>query len=371
MIPILYIRSSFLSGFDYCQHSFFLTNVLGHSSLVNHRAELGTTVHKSLECIALCQKEIQQGKSRVVIKDEETGINIDVIAEDFIKPSLLDNQEIDKINYSRRNKENFLPCHRLSYGHIRYGRDFVDNLIHKVYDYYASKSKNEWTAMDRKTVWNWTWMALENGNRLYDPRNHRIFAAETHFSFPLEKDWATYEYDGKKGYIELKGTIDLILEHPDNVIEICDYKTGRQISWNTMKDKDYNVLQHDKQLIMYYYCARKLWPDKTILLTINYIRFDGPITVCYDDDKLEEAETIFKQFLKETKQCKTPSLLDPEQKDFRCFRICEYYKRTTKEGPNMCRFIAREIQEKGIDKVTELYTRKDFELGHYKDPGSV
>jgi len=56
---VTYIRSSSYNNYDYCQMQYFITYCLGHRSASGKKAQLGTVVHKVMEVLAACTKEIQ------------------------------------------------------------------------------------------------------------------------------------------------------------------------------------------------------------------------------------------------------------------------------------------------------------------------
>jgi hypothetical protein len=60
---ITYVRSSSYNNYAYCQMQYFITYVLGHQSVSGKKAELGTIVHKVMECLAGLKKADQDGKT--------------------------------------------------------------------------------------------------------------------------------------------------------------------------------------------------------------------------------------------------------------------------------------------------------------------
>jgi hypothetical protein len=63
---------------------------------------------------------------------------------------------------------------------------------------------------------------------------------------------------------------------------------------------------------------------------------------------------------------------DPQQKNFKCKYICDYFKMSgdTKDQ-NLCQCIYDKIRTIGIDEVTKQYTHKGFTIGHYEAPGEA
>ena len=203
---------------------------------------------------------------------------------------------------------------------------------------------------------------IEFQNQSFDPRLQNIFEAEKRFDITIQRDWANYEYelDGQiiKGQLALKGTIDLILEIDNNTLQVVDYKTGKHIKdWGTEKTKDLDYFQNkDKQLMMYYYALKHLYPDKDIIMTIYYIRLNKAFTVCYDDKVLKNMEIYFKSRFNSIKNTTIPKMISPSQSNFKCNRLCHFYKNNWPDSnKNICKFIHDKVKEKGIEYVTTNY----------------
>ena len=74
---VTYIRSSSYNNYKYCQMQYFITYVLGHRSISGKKAQLGTIVHKVMECLASCKKHLQdkERKSMSIMDDAIGKIN--------------------------------------------------------------------------------------------------------------------------------------------------------------------------------------------------------------------------------------------------------------------------------------------------------
>ena len=72
---VTYVRSSSYNNYDYCQMQYFITYALGHRSISGKKAQLGTIVHKVMECLAACKKELQDTgkKTKLSITDDALG----------------------------------------------------------------------------------------------------------------------------------------------------------------------------------------------------------------------------------------------------------------------------------------------------------
>ena len=364
---------------------YYMNYVLGLPRGTAKKAEQGTIVHKVMEILANCKKEIQDqyiyNKECPIpnffeYDDEHIGV-VEWFYDDFLKPYPLSNTEVDAINKTRINKYKYKHDAKIPYGTTHYGKQMVDEIFERVYTYY---SKENWEPVDKKDCYNWTWMALEYKDGIFDPRKRNIVEAEPHFDFIIDKPWANYRWTlptGKEisGKLGIKGTIDLITAHPGGIIEVVDWKTGQRKDWackTSNDEKTYEKLCTDFQLMLYYYAVKKLYPNvKQIIVSIFFVRDGGPFTVHMDEDIIKEVENRLCQRFQEIATCQLPAMQDATQRDFRCTRICDYYKMVAPNGDNMCRFIHEQIQKMGIDEVTNKYTQKGFSIGTYQAPGEA
>lgn len=686
MLPITFFRSSLINNLSFCEHQSFLTYCLGLYNRTNVKAEIGTTTHKILESLAIAKKALQTS-TEFRLKDDLADVDIVVTLESLLKPKILSQLEIDKINSTRLNKDTYKWDVIVPTGHIRFGVELVEYLIDKYGKYYAKNSANTWEPAHFKQLTNFTWIALDYQNGSFDPRRATIFGTETFFDLTIDAEWAKYNYNyrGKplNGTLHLKGTIDLIVQLDEHTLELRDYKglaldtqlptptgwttmqdiqvgnilfdingkqtkvigkskvkhlpcykitfenktsvicdnehiwtlldgsnkdvtqltigdkvslckpircktsqlpidpyvlgiwlgdgrnrsgeicgadkfvfseirrrnykvgkdishkdgicsshtifglrtqlrllnllrnkhipeiylrasyeqrldllrglmdsdgsvnlvrkqavftncnkrlsddvvellmtlgqrplqsnvigfgfgktvkvypisfkpqninpfllprkankinnwghgksyyrkitnieeipsvptqcimvdspthtflctkdfipthnTGQRLDWNTGEPKTYKKLHDDNQLLTYYWAGKKLYPDKNLVISIFFIRDGGPYSICFHEEDILRAEQLFKNTITKTKNCELPILLDPTQKNFKCNRICDYYKQKV-GNTNMCIFIHNEIQKHGLDYVVDKYTKEGFTVGTYDSPGEA
>lgn len=174
--------------------------------------------------------KLQYDEGRETLSLKTGAIDFEFHRDKLYEIITLSDEDIKKINKSRINKQIYLPSAQMLPGQERYGSFVVNTLINAAYKYFSEvvTPTHNWTKATYKQVWNWTWMALEQNNRMYDPRFRDIISPEKKFEFEIKKDWAKYEYflKGEKieGYLKLKGTIDLVTKIDDNTIEIIDWK---------------------------------------------------------------------------------------------------------------------------------------------------
>lgn len=359
---ISYMRSSSYNNWDFCQMQYFLNYVLGIPQKTGKRAQQGTIVHKVLEVLANCKKVMQECTTSLdddtyKFDDEHIGM-IHWDGPSFLKPTLLQPDEVDKINKTRINKYNYNSSAKIPYNTVHYGQNMVDGIFVRAYDHYKW---DDWTPADRLTCYNWTWMALEYKNGIFDPRKRNIVAAEPRFDLKISEK------------LGIKGTIDLITSLSEGIIEVIDYKTGARKNWGSKKSNDiktYDKLCKDFQLMLYYYAVKHMYPEaQQVMVTIYYIRDGGPYTICFDDNTIIETEQKLQERFQEISSCNFPAMRNVNQTDFQCTKLCDYYKMTAPYEANMCKFIHSELVEHGIEYVTDVHTRPGFSVGHYQEPG--
>lgn len=370
---ITYIRSSLLSNFSFCEMQSFITYNLGVQRKNAKKALLGTMTHKVLELLAQLKLEYQINKTNTLTLNDDIVSNIELSWDDLNKPYLLSNTEVEQINKTRLNKSIYLPTARINYGHICHGYELVNHLTELVFQKYASQNEHiDWEPIDLKHVKNWVWMAVDYREGLFDPRRQNIRAPEIHFDIPIDRPWAKYKYYvGDKvleGNLAIKGTIDLVTNVEDG-IEIVDYKTGQRKDWATDEVKDYKKLCQDKQLMLYYYAARHVFPDiHNIMLSIFFVRDGGPFTIHFGDEDLDSIEQMLRIEMKKMQSSMTPRMIDPYQRGFKCTKICDYYKQQIGDT-NLCKHINNELNTIGIDQVIQKYKEPNFDFDMYEAPG--
>jgi len=339
---ITYIRSSSYNNWRYCELQYFITYVLGYQSLSGKKAVQGTIVHKVLEILAGLKK-YEQDKPKVK----------------FLK---VDDDAIGKFK-----------CKKIEFS----SEDLINDLLDKSFESYSTQEDHhDWYGKDREECRKWTWQALHWNEGQFDPRNRNIVAPEPHFDIPIEEDWAKFKYtlpDGKEieGQLAIKGTIDLVTQTDDDTIEVVDWKTGKRIDWATGEEKTYEKLCSDPQLLLYYYAISKLFSNyKQAIMTIFYIKDGGPFSMCFDKSDHDRFLGMLKDRFQEIQQNVTPKPVSASRKDFRCNKLCHYYKNNWPgTNQNMCIYIEKHLETYGIDKTVKNCTRDGFDIGFYEAPG--
>jgi ATP-dependent helicase/DNAse subunit B len=338
---VAYIRSSSYNSYDYCQQQYYINYVLGFPSTSGKKAQQGTIVHKVMECLSACKKKIQEmpDSGLMSIQDDALGT----------------------ITFTKS---------------ILFSDEFVDELVDKSFEHYTSNCTHSYTDKEERECRKWTWMGLHYNDGQFDPRDRKIVDTEPHFDIEIDEPWAEYDYtheDGTrlKGKLAIKGTIDLVTEVEDGVIEVVDWKTGRRINWATGEEKDYNRLESDPQLLLYYYAISKLYPDyDQAIMTVFYIKDGGPFSLCFDDGSKELFLKMLRKRFNEIKNNKNPKLLSQSQSHWKCTKLCDYYKNDWEgTNTNICRYVQEHIKKNGIERTTGECTKPDFNIGYYDAPG--
>lgn len=337
---ITYIRSSSYNNYSYCQMQYFITYVLGYQPDSGKKAELGTIVHKVLEVLAKLKKYNQDNP-----KKNTLSINDDVLGEVNVKKSC------------------FLK------------KDIVNEILELSYKFYTSDSKHNFTKGDNENCSKLVWDTLNYNDGQFDPRYRKIIAAEPHFDIPIDEDWAFYEYEigGKKikGQLAIKGTIDLVTESSDGIIEVIDWKTGRRLDWATGEEKTYKKLCSDPQLLLYNYAISKLFPEyKQSIMSIFFIKDGGPFSMCFDKDDQKRFIDMLKVKFEDIKNNQNPQPISQNRDNWKCTKLCHYCK-TNWPGTdqNMCIYIENNLKNKGMDQTVKECTKDGFQIGFYASPG--
>ena len=337
---VTYIRSSSYNNYKFCEMQYFLTYVLGHQSISGKKAQLGTIVHKVMEVLGGCKKIFQDSTE---------------------KEMLLNDDALGELSFPKR---------RL------YTKKFVNEIIKLSYEHYTKNCTHNYTNADYKFCEKATWDGLTYNEGQFDPRERNIVASEPHFDIVIDEEWAKYEQvlpDGSviKGNLAIKGTIDLITEVEDGILEVIDWKTGRRLDWATGEEKTYQRLTEDPQLLLYHYAASKTFPEyDQAIMSIFYIRDGGPFSMCFDEGDHKKFLEMLRERFEQIKENITPKPISWDRSHWKCTKLCHFCKNDW-EGTNtsMCQYVGNYLDEHGMEKTLEHCTQKDFDIGHYNAPG--
>ena len=337
---VTYIRSSSFNNYAYCQMQYFITYVLGYQPDSGKKAELGTIVHKVMEVLAKLKKFAQDNPSasRLIVEDDAVG-KIDIKKTELLT------------------------------------KGFVNGLLQKSFHFYSSASKHNFTKADSNNCMQLVLDTLSYNDGQFDPRNRTIIAAEPHFDIPIDEPWAYYEYEinGQKikGQLAIKGTIDLVTESSDGIIEVIDWKTGKRLDWATGEEKTYEKLCNDPQLLLYNYAISKLFPQyKQSIMSIFFIKDGGPFSMCFDKSDEKRFLKMLKDRFTEIQKNNAPKPISETRESWKCTKLCHYCKNNWPgTDQNMCIYIENSIKNKGIEQTVKDCTKPGFDIGFYSAPG--
>lgn len=339
---VTYVRSSSYNNYAYCQMQYFITYVLGHQSVSGKKAELGTIVHKVMECLAGLKKADQDASGRV----KYLKITDDALKEFKYKRSDLMSEEL------------------------------IDKLLDESFKFYTGTSVHSWDMSDKHMCHNLIWKTLKYNDGQFDPRKRNILEPEPHFDIPIEEDWAKFEYkmpNGKvvKGQLAIKGTIDLVTKVDDETIEVIDWKTGRRLDWATGEEKTYEKLCSDPQLLLYNYAISKLFPEyKQAIMSIFFIKDGGPFSMCFDQADQDRFLEMLQARFEEIQQNDAPKPISYDRSNWKCTKLCHFCKNNWPDtDQNMCIYIENYLKDHGMEKTVADCSRKGFDIGFYEAPG--
>lgn len=340
---ITYFRSSSFNEWALCQMQYTLDYVLGIPQDSNKKAEMGTTFHKAMECLA---------NATLHVRDKPN------------EPHFIDHQ-LGPIPVCEK---------------VLRTESFADRVFNLSYAHYTTppKTRHVFSNADKKLIYKWFCETLVSCNGIFDPRNRNIVAAEPHFDFEITEPWASYEFKdvhtGKviAGKLHIKGTIDLVTQVGPNMYEVIDWKSGKRIDWGTGAEKDFNKLSVDPQLRMYHYAISRMYPSvKQVVMTINFVRDGGPYTMAYGPEDMEATLAMLKKRFEEIKLATRPRLKSNTGEHWFCKRVCSYGRNCHPKDPTntICQSIKKKIMTKGIDEVIRTETHGSHTVSNYSNPG--
>lgn len=234
------------------------------------------------------------------------------------------------------------------------------------------KSKNEsnyiWTEKELNRIKELVDYTLSFNDGMFSPLKRKILAPEQFFDFEINEPWAYYDFvdphDGKKinGYLRVRGTIDLVTEVDNGVVEYIDWKTGARKNWATGEDKDYKKLRKDPQLMLYFYALTRLYPEaKAIFVTIFFCQSGGPFSIFFDKQRdIPYTLALIKNKFEAIKNDYRPKRIwDNKQDRYKiCKSWCGYGKTMESNGKSQCENLYEEMVELGLDRLVKKYGKK-------------
>lgn len=322
---ICYHRSSSLGTFEMCEMKYFFQYVLGMKDKTNKKAVLGTVFHRAMQVLADKQIAIAKGQD------------------------LLENDDIDNLTFDQ--------C------------DDIEHIASVCFEYYKKHEDDVGLSpSDLQTCIKWLHKALEYNDGSLDPRNQNIHATELFFDIEIKQPWAEYYYEvnGKifSGHLAIKGTIDLIVKEDDAYYQVLDYKSGRRLNWATGKEKTYADLCSDKQLLLYFYALKNMYPDKDFYTSIFYVNDGGLFDIVFSEEDYYKAENMLKEKFEYIRSIQTPRQLSGEQSHWKCTKLCKFSEQYKNTNKTTCQYFHDLIQSDGMNSVVEQHANLD-KIGTY------
>ena len=323
---IIYLRSSSATDLELCQHKYYINYCLGYHFEAGKAANLGTTLHKCMELLAL--RKVTEQNNGIVFTEPDT--------KQVLPVTITPNEALDFAYNLYKEKYNFVP-------------------------------------KDKETVRTNLWDALLYRDGMFSPLKREIVHPEKYFDIEMPQEWARYSYkignETITGKLHIKGTSDLVTKVNHNTIEYIDWKSGKDDCWVTGDKKDYNKLRNDFQLRLYHYALHQEFPDFNKILTLFYTKKEcqGPRTIYFDQYDIPETELIIKRYFEKAKSIIKPTLIYPSYKCNFCPFSKEKWKNT---GKTYCEFFKNEIRRNGLDKTTEQYILRES-MNSYQGGGKT
>lgn len=324
------LRSSSIGTLSMCELKYYFTYVLGFQDKQNKAALLGTIFHRAMQVLA----------------DKKIAITANKKTVDF-EGKRLKLEKCDDISYITK----------LSLDHYQ---EHHPNIL--------------LTGKDLDKCISWVNEALSYNDGALDPRNQEVYATEQFFDFEVDKDWAKYEFDvnGEKlsGKLRIRGTIDLILNVADNHYQVLDYKSGQRKNWATGKKKEYDDLEYDSQLLLYYFALKNLYPDAEFDVSIFYVNDGGLFCFPYEEKHYKLAENMLRQKFEYIKNVQIPRQVSTNPDHPTCKYMCAFSAMKQDSDKTICQHFFDDIKKNGIQTVTDNHIDLDS-IAKYTGGGRI
>ena len=314
-----FFRSSSYNAFDFCATRYYLEYVLGIKSPSSKKATKGSITHKALELLA--QRKLAEQNGVASVHDEETGLT--------------------------KLRHNITP----------------KVAIATAWDHYTrTESHHEWTDRDLRDCRKWMQNALDYRDGMLNPLKLHVIEPEKYFSFEIDEPWAAYDYtlpngDRLRGQLGLKGTMDLLIRDKSGPLLNVDWKTGQPKDWASGKEKDFDSLSNDPQLRLYHYALSRLYPqEREIFITIFYLQFEKPYSLCFTRDDLKKTELMIRKRFEQIKSMTNPPWIrnDPKHR-WKCERLCHFNKKENSSQKSICEQVKSDLLQIGMERTNQKY----------------
>ena len=136
---------------------------------------------------------------------------------------------------------------------------------------------------------------------------------------------------------------------------IPTHNSGKRLNWATGKEKTYECLTKDPQLLLYYYALKRKFPEREFYVSIFYVNDGGIFDIAFDDDDYLKAENMLKQKFEYIKSVQLPNQISKEQTHWKCKYLCAFSEINEETGKTTCNEYHDMIKSEGIDVVTAKY----------------
>jgi hypothetical protein len=220
---------------------------------------------------------------------------------------------------------------------------------------------------------------LTDNHGEWHPGNHTIIAPELFFDQELPGEWAEYEFPDPRGgppirgRLRIRGTMDLLVSMPSGLTVYADLKTGRPYwSWAKGREKTFDDLMADEQLLLYYRALRTLRPGDEPMMCIIYVRPGGGVSYLpYGEEQERLAIDLLRQTFDEIRQCQKPKrrMDEPGGGPWKqpC-SFCHFSKAKAPTGQSLCDYYHGELLSLGMERCTAKHARGEPWL-HYSEGG--
>lgn len=295
------LSASSYKKWAFCEHAFFIENVLNYHYPAGKAASIGTITHAILESLA----EIKLAQQRKLVEVDIDGVG-----------TLKSFDPIDVVSLSEQ-----------IYAHQ------TQNVLNTL----------KWEKADLTTVKRHVNKAITHNNGIFNPLNRTIIQTEQYIKIKIDEDWAILPSGGQ---LNITGFIDLVTKVDENTIEIIDWKTGSQLKdFLSGQELNYENIRNDIQLRMYHLAASKIYgEDKSYMLTMFFTNFGKVFTYNFSVEDIKYTKELIKKKFLEIHGCKIPR----RSITWKCRKFCDYAKNTRSDSP--IQFIDNQITAVG-DKM--------------------
>lgn len=208
---------------------------------------------------------------------------------------------MEGITLSKLCRQTGTPQKHRAFGEVGESYD-LDELCDLAYEYHKKDNPLlKWAKKQRTVVFDYVYKTKEH--KFFPENHHEIVSPEQYFREEIGEDWAEFTEieDGKlkKGRLKIAGKIDLVYRDKTGQLHYLDYKFGKRGPWDWAKDKEktFETMKTDIQLCLYYWAAKRLYPNETPITHIWYVNADTVWTDAFsqkeEDYAMETVERVF------------------------------------------------------------------------------